>query len=81
MRHRVDVKGRKVAASDVFGVIFGVIAADAASDVIVPRHTLAQVHHDRPCRIASANALVFHCRKTRARPASWQQCWQRCASR
>ena len=49
MRHRVDVKGRKVAASDVFGVIFGVIAADAASDVIVPRHTLAQVHHDRPC--------------------------------
>lgn len=49
MHHRIDVEGCKVAASDVFGVILGVIEAEATSDVIVLRHALAQVHHDRPC--------------------------------
>ena len=59
MRHRVDVEGRDVAAFDVFGVILGVISADAAPDVIVPCHALAQIHHDRPRRIRRANTLVF----------------------
>jgi len=36
-----------------------VIAADAASDVIVPSHALAQVHHNWPGRIRVANTLVF----------------------
>src|SRR5262245_51833159 len=54
----INVERRDVATLDIFGIIFGMIAADAAPDVVVPGYALSHVQQNGARRIVLLAPLV-----------------------
>jgi hypothetical protein len=51
MDRRVDVEGNKVAATDVLGIVLGMIGPHATTIPAVPGHALTKIEHHRPGRV------------------------------
>ena len=59
MHGGINIEGSDVAALDVFGIVLGMVAANAAANPVVPGNPLAEVDHDRTGGIHGAHALVI----------------------